>query len=620
MGKTTGFQEWKRVPASKREKAERLGDSREFILPLSAEEAKRQAGRCMDCGVPFCHQGCPLGNPIPEFNDAVYRGRWKEAFLALSDTNNFPEFTGRLCPAPCEAACVLGIDQDPVTIEQMEKEIIERAFAEGWVKARPPAVRTGRRVAVVGSGPAGLAAAAQLNQAGHSVTVFERDDKAGGLLRYGIPDFKLDKSVLDRRLQLMEAEGIEFRCGVNVGREPGYRALREQFDAVVLALGARRGRELDVPGRELDGVVLAMDYLEHQNRVVAGLASREPRLDAVGRRVLILGGGDTGSDCLGTALRQGAASVTQVELMPAPPSVRALDNPWPRWPLLLRTSSSQEEGGEREFGMMTRRLEGKDGKLQSLHTVRVEVQREPGGAPRLVELPGSERVHEVDLLVLAMGFTGPDTGALAEDLGVSSRLAAPCRWTRASPRRWTGCSARATPAGARASSSGPSRMAARRRSPWTRTWLAAAPHCPRAARTTPSGDPLLRGPIFSRGLGDKGFCRYCLTSRESAGRVSAVSARGPSSPGGALMSRASRECPNPSSRAGVCLHAPRGRIHEPQAACVVDRDCPVRRSGHRPGRAPSASHPRAGGLARGDHRDATGSGTDCGAGAASAHR
>ncbi|OJT26867.1 glutamate synthase [Archangium sp. Cb G35] len=417
MGKTTGFMEWQRVHAPKREKSERVGDSREFVLPLSAEDAKRQAGRCMDCGVPFCQQGCPLGNPIPDFNDAVYRGKWKEAFLALSATNNFPEFTGRLCPAPCEAACVLGINQDPVTIEQMEKEIIERAFAEGWVRARPPASRTGKRVAVVGSGPAGLAAAAQLNLAGHSVTVFERDDRLGGLLRYGIPDFKLEKSVLDRRLKLMEAEGVEFRCGVDVGREPGFAALREQYDAVVLAMGARKARELEVPGRELSGVVQAMDYLEHQNRVVSGLATLEPRLNAAGRRVLILGGGDTGSDCLGTALRQGAASVTQVELMPAPPKVRAEGNPWPRWPLIFRTSSSQEEGGAREFGLMTKQLVGENGQLRALHAVRVEVQREANGVPRLVEVPGSETVYEVDLLVLAMGFTGPDTGLLAEQLG-----------------------------------------------------------------------------------------------------------------------------------------------------------------------------------------------------------
>lgn len=418
MGKTTGFQEWPHVPAPKREKAERIKDSREFTLPLAPDEAKRQAGRCMDCGVPFCHQGCPLGNPIPEFNDAVYRGKWKEAFLALSGTHNFPEFTGRLCPAPCEAACVLNIDQDPVAIEQMEKEIIERAFAEGWVKAHPPAHRTGKRVAVVGSGPAGLAAAAQLNQAGHHVTVFERDDRPGGMLRYGIPDFKLEKSIIDRRLKLMEAEGIEFRCGVEVGREPTWSALREEHDAIVLAVGAQGARELDVPGRELSGVVMAMDYLTHQNRALAGLASLAPHLNAAGKRVLVLGGGDTGSDCLGTALRQGAAHVMQVAHSPAPPMVRALNNPWPRWPLVFRTSSSQEEGGQREFGLVTQRLEGQDGQLKAVHTVKVELQRSADGAPRLVEIPGSETVQAVDLLVLAIGFTGPDPRALSEELGV----------------------------------------------------------------------------------------------------------------------------------------------------------------------------------------------------------
>ncbi|MDC0707153.1 glutamate synthase subunit beta [Stigmatella sp. ncwal1] len=418
MGKPTGFLEWSRRPAPKREKTERVQDWKEFVLPLAPDEAKRQAGRCMDCGVPFCQQGCPLGNPIPDFNDAVYNGRWKAAYLSLSGTNNFPEFTGRLCPAPCEASCVLSINQDAVTIEQMEKEIAERAFAEGWVTPRPPASRTGRSVAVVGSGPAGLAAAAQLNQAGHTVTVYERDDRLGGLMRYGIPDFKMEKSVLDRRLAVMEAEGVVFRTGVDVGKEIGFRALREQHDAVVLALGARKARELEVPGRELEGVLPAMQFLEHQNRVVSGLATPDPRLSAAGKRVLILGGGDTGSDCLGTSIRQGAKSVTQVELMPAPPHVRAADNPWPRWPLLFRTSSSQEEGGVREFGFMTKHLSGQDGRLQALHAVKVEPRREGDGPLRLIEAPGSEVTHEVDMLILAMGFTGPDTAQLSEQLGV----------------------------------------------------------------------------------------------------------------------------------------------------------------------------------------------------------
>jgi glutamate synthase (NADPH/NADH) small chain len=419
MGKTTGFMEWSRIKPPKRDKAERVQDAREFLLPLAPDAAAREGGRCMDCGVPFCHQGCPLGNLIPDFNDAVHRGRWQKAYEALSSTNNFPEFTGRLCPAPCEAACVLAIDQDAVAIELLEKEIIERAFAEGWVKARPPARRTGFRVAIVGSGPAGLAAAAQLNQAGHTVHVYERADRVGGLLRYGIPDFKMERAVLDRRIDLMESEGITFHTGADVGGAISFRELRERHDAMLLCIGARQPRELTVPGRELAGVVQAMDYLEHQNRVVAGLSLLSPDLSAAGKRVLILGGGDTGSDCLGTALRQGAASVTQVELLPAPPESRTADNPWPQWPMIFRTSSSQEEGGERAFGLMTRSLTGKDGKLAALHAARVELLREGNGAPRLVEVPGSEQHFEVDLLLLAMGFTGPETSALAEDLGVA---------------------------------------------------------------------------------------------------------------------------------------------------------------------------------------------------------
>ncbi|HEY0881501.1 MAG TPA: glutamate synthase subunit beta, partial [Archangium sp.] len=361
MGKPTGFMEWDREYPPKRAKQERIGDSKEFTLPLAPDAAKRQAGRCMDCGVPFCHQGCPLGNLIPDFNEHVYAGRWKQAWEVLSTTNDFPEFTGRLCPAPCEGACVLAIDQDPVTIEEMEKEIIERAFAEGWVVAKPPTVRTDKRVAVVGSGPAGLAAAARLNRLGHVVTVFEKADRIGGLLRYGIPDFKMEKSVIDRRLEILRAEGIEFRPGVDVGRSPTWKELQGSYDAIVIAIGAQKPRLLDVPGTELQGVVRAMDYLESWNRGGAPVAK--------GKRVVILGGGDTGSDCLGTAHRQAAASVMQVELMPPPPESRAAGNPWPQWPLIFRTSSSQEEGGTRVFSRRTTRLEGRDGHLTALHWV-----------------------------------------------------------------------------------------------------------------------------------------------------------------------------------------------------------------------------------------------------------
>ncbi len=404
MSKATGFLEWQREDGPDRPVAERIHDAREVHLPMVPEQSTRQSGRCMGCGVPFCHQGCPLGNVIPDFNAAVYRGDWRRAYDVLASTNNFPELTGRLCPAPCEAACVLAVNQDPVTIEAIEKEIIERAFAEGWVQPRVPARRTGKRVAVVGSGPAGLAAAAQLNARGHTVTVVERADHIGGLLRYGIPDFKLEKHVIDRRIFLLEAEGIVFRTGVDVGGALGWDALFDEHDALVVAIGARRPRVLDVPGKQLDGVVLAMDFLEAQNKAVRlGVTST---MSARGKRVVILGGGDTGSDCLGTVHRQGAASVIQAELMPEPPGARAAGNPWPQWPLVFRVSSSQEEGGQRFFSKRTERLEGDEqGKLKALWW-------------------NGERV-ECDLLIQAMGFTGPDTEALQQQLGVELKGHAP---------------------------------------------------------------------------------------------------------------------------------------------------------------------------------------------------
>ncbi len=419
MGKPTGFLEWPRLLAPRRPVAERLRDWREVEGHEDDAMARQQAGRCMDCGVPFCMQGCPLGNPIPDFNDRVWRDRWEDAWRRLSATNNFPEFTGRLCPAPCEAACVLALDDAAVTIEHIEKELAERAWREGWVGPEPARARTGARVAVVGSGPAGLAAAQQLARAGHAVTVLEADDRPGGLLRYGIPDFKMEKAVIDRRLGQLAAEGVVIRCGVRVGVDPTWDRVNADHDAVIIAIGARVGRDLDVPGRELAGVVMAMDYLEEQNRVVAG-DPVTPRWDARGKQVIILGGGDTGSDCLGTALRQGAAGVHQIEIMPAPPPVRGEDNPWPAWPLVFRTSSSQEEGGERDFALRTVRLEGEAGKLPALVAERLA-----GPAGRAARSPaelvatGEEVRLPCDQLVLAMGFTGPDTRALASQLGVA---------------------------------------------------------------------------------------------------------------------------------------------------------------------------------------------------------
>jgi glutamate synthase (NADPH) small chain len=419
MGKTTGFIDWQRVPIPKRDKRERIGDWQEILLPRAPEESRHQAGRCMDCGVPFCQSKCPLGNLIPDWNHLVWTGDWKNAYRRLDATNNFPEFTGRLCPAPCEGGCVLAIPSpaSAVTIEHIELEIIERAYRDGQVEPRRAAEKSGRSVAVVGSGPAGLAAAQQLARAGHAVTVYEAADRPGGLLRYGIPDFKMEKWVLERRLAQMEAEGVSFRCGVAAGSDLGWDELRAQHDAVVIAIGARRPRALEVPGRELAGVHFAMDYLTQQNRVIAGEAV-EGQISARGKRVVILGGGDTGSDCYGTALRQGAAHVLQVELLPAPPAVRAADNPWPEWPIVFRTSTSQEEGGERDFAVMSRRLCGEGGQVRAIEAVRVDLVAD-GGARRLVERPGSGFEIATDLVILAMGFLGPETETMRAQLGVA---------------------------------------------------------------------------------------------------------------------------------------------------------------------------------------------------------
>lgn len=422
MGKPTGFMEWQRRMPLKRPKTERIGDYSEFLGVRPNEVSRQQGGRCMDCGVPFCQQGCPLGNMIPDWNDLVFRNRWRAAWRRLASTNNFPEFTGRLCPAPCEAACVLAIDQPAVTIEQIEKEIIERAFKEGWVVPRPPATRTGKRVVVVGSGPAGLAAAQQLNRVGHEVLVIEKDDRIGGLLRYGIPDFKMEKWVIDRRLEILRAEGIRFETGVEAGVTPGYTwtELKDQYDAVCLAIGAMKPRDLDVPGRDLDGVHLAMTYLTQQNKRVAGddEAAIGPEISAEGKQVVILGGGDTGSDCYGTALRQGASRVLNIELMERPPMTRSEDNPWPQWPMVFRTSSSHQEGGERDFGLLTKRLEGEGGKLTKLHVVRCTAGPNAEGRFEIRETPGSEMEIDCDLLILAMGFLSPVTDSLVEQLGV----------------------------------------------------------------------------------------------------------------------------------------------------------------------------------------------------------
>ena len=418
MGKITGFLEITRQTPARRPVAERVRDWEEVYQPFPAESLRGQASRCMDCGIPFCHQGCPLGNLIPDWNDLIYRDRWREASARLHATNNFPEFTGRLCPAPCEAACVLGINDLPVTIKQVEMSIVDHAFEQGWVVPEPAAVRTGRKVAVVGSGPAGLAAAQQLARQGHDVVLFERADRIGGLLRYGIPDFKMHRRLLDRRLEQMAAEGVEFRTSADVGGAVTGDALRGEFDAICLAVGATQARALTVPGADLQGVHLAMPYLERQNRLVAGDdLVHEPSLDAAGKKVIILGGGDTGADCLGTAHRQGAASVRQYEIAPRPPDSRSPADPWPHWPNIYRVSAAHEEGGERGYALMTTKLEGENGVLRRLHGVRVEMVQKDGRLS-FEPVPGTEFVEEVDLLLLAMGFTGPEPLPIFEQLGV----------------------------------------------------------------------------------------------------------------------------------------------------------------------------------------------------------
>src|SRR5580692_9205260 len=402
MGKPTGFLEFTRELPGKRPVGERRNDYKEFVQSYAPEKLNQQSSRCMNCGTPFCHHGCPLGNVIPEFNDHVYRQQWQEAYEILRSTNNFPEFTGRICPAPCESSCVLGINQPAVAIEEIEKHIIEIAFEKGFVKAKQPNIRTGKKIAVVGSGPAGLAAAAQLNSAGHTVTVFERDDAPGGLLRYGIPDFKLEKWIIDRRINLLELEGVVFRCNSNVGVDIRIDELTRDFHAIILCGGSTIPRDLTVPGRELKGTYFAMDFLKQQNQRVRGVTVLEEDLLAKGKHVVVIGGGDTGSDCVGTSNRHGAKSVTQFELLPQPPEEENKPLVWPYWPIKLRTSSSHEEGCERDWAVATKRLEGKNGKVEKLIAVRVEWKD-----GKMQEVPGSEFEMKADLVFLAMGFVSP---------------------------------------------------------------------------------------------------------------------------------------------------------------------------------------------------------------------
>jgi glutamate synthase (NADPH) small chain len=415
MGKITGFLEYQREVPQRRPVTERVNDWFEIYQDFPLEKVRMQGARCMDCGVPFCHTGCPLNNIIPDWNDLVYRDRWRDAIRVLHATNNFPEFTGRICPAPCEAACVLGINAPPVAIKTIEKNIIDHAFQNGWIRPEPPASRTGKRVAVIGSGPAGLAAAQQLARAGHWVTLFEKADRIGGLLRYGIPDFKMEKHLIDRRIDQMSAEGVEFRTNAHVGVNVPVAEIRKDFDAILLTGGAEQPRDLTVPGRELNGIHFAMEFLPQQNKRIAGdRVDNAEAILATGKNVIIIGGGDTGADCLGTSHRQRAANIYQFEIMPIPPAERDASTPWPLWPLQLRQESSHEEGGQREWSVATTKFTGDEhGNVKKLHAIRV------GPAPKFEPIPGSDFTLDADLVLLAMGFTGPVRNGLIEDLGLA---------------------------------------------------------------------------------------------------------------------------------------------------------------------------------------------------------
>ncbi len=418
MARPTAFLEIERRDRIYRKREDRVKSWREFVLPLGDGELQRQAARCMGCGIPFCHTGCPVNNLIPDWNDLTFRGDWRQALTTLHSTNNFPEFTGRICPAPCEAACTLNLDDNPVTIKTIECQIIDRGWEEGWVQPQPAREPTGRRVAIAGSGPAGLACAQQLARAGHSVTVFEKSDRIGGLLRYGIPDFKMEKALIDRRIGQMEAEGVSFRPGVQIGEAITVEYLLGGYDALVLAGGAEEARDLEIEGRELAGIHFAMDFLTQQNKRLAGdpeeRAAPDGGISAAGANVIVIGGGDTGSDCIGTSTRQGAASVTQLEILPAPPEREDKALTWPHWPLKMRTSSSQDEGCARDFAIATRRAIGSGGRLEALECVRLE-----GSGGAMTQIPGSEFRLEADLVLLAMGFVGPRRDALLDQAGVA---------------------------------------------------------------------------------------------------------------------------------------------------------------------------------------------------------